>query len=337
MIRNRLRNFLMCMAVIASVFVLAGSACGMSPDAGSDYPQVVLSNDVLRMQVFLPDATNGYYRGVRFDRSGMIGRVDWSGHTFFGEWKQSRHAPTGSDDVVGPAEEFGMSVPLGYADAKIGETFIKIGVGHLRKPVEPKYWFPNKYEIVKLAPWTVEHGADWIQFTQETSDDRGYGYRYVKRIGLETNTPAFVVTHRLTNTGTRTLDTDNYCHNFMVFDGQPVGPQNHAELSFSAPQAQTVRNIVSIEGRRISFLKEVPPGMGLYAELDGRTGTAADNDFKITNTEAGIGIAIKGDAAPVKMVFYAIGKAVCIEPFIQIVLDPGEVTSWKNEYRLSLL
>ncbi len=59
----------------------------------------------------------------------MIGRVDWSGHTFFGEWKQSRHDPNGSDDVVGSAEEFGMSAPLGYADAKPGETFIKIDVG----------------------------------------------------------------------------------------------------------------------------------------------------------------------------------------------------------------
>ena len=82
----------------------------------------------------------------------MFGEVEFAGHKIFGPWKD-KHDPTNHDDIVGPCEEFGIEKPLGYDDAKVGETFLKIGVGELEKPKEEKYSFAKKYKIVKPAEW----------------------------------------------------------------------------------------------------------------------------------------------------------------------------------------
>ena len=67
-------------------------------------PQLELANEELSMILYLPDAEKGYYRGTRFDWSGIIARVEYRGHEFYGSWRFP-HDPEGHDFVSGPAEE----------------------------------------------------------------------------------------------------------------------------------------------------------------------------------------------------------------------------------------
>jgi hypothetical protein len=46
----------------------------------SQYASASLSNQFLKVTFFLPDRDAGYYRGTRFDWSGLISRVDYAGH-----------------------------------------------------------------------------------------------------------------------------------------------------------------------------------------------------------------------------------------------------------------
>src|SRR5947208_10968522 len=131
---------------IAACLLLAAAG----PAAAADYPHVYLKNDKLRVKVYLPDTEKGFYRGTRFDWAGVLGEVEFSGHKVFGPWKDT-HDPTNHDDIIGPCEEFGNQSPLGYAEAKPGGTFLKIGVGELEKSKEEKYGFARKYKIVKQA------------------------------------------------------------------------------------------------------------------------------------------------------------------------------------------
>ncbi len=74
-----------------------------SAEMGRDkdgYPTLTLANGPLRMTLYLPDAAAGYYRGPRFDWSGLISRVEWDGHVLFSPWKDS-HDPGNHDDVHG--------------------------------------------------------------------------------------------------------------------------------------------------------------------------------------------------------------------------------------------
>src|ERR1041385_3466900 len=119
----------------------------------ADFPSAEISNGQIRAKLYLPDPKNGFYRSTRFDWSGVIGSLEYKGHEYYGTWfnridpKVHDFAYEGSEIVaspftamLGPGEEFQTNgKALGWDEAKPGGTFIKIGVGVLRKPDESNY------------------------------------------------------------------------------------------------------------------------------------------------------------------------------------------------------
>src|SRR5687768_13499611 len=189
-------------------------ACGLSGLTAMDIlgepPQARISNGIVNVELYLPDAENGYYRGVRFDWAGVMPRVEYKGHTYHGQWFETYH-PTNHDAIMGPVEEFG---PLGYDEAKPGETFLKIGVGSLLKPDERQYAFSKFYKIANGGKWKVKEKPDEIQFTHMLTDNN-YGYEYKKTVKLIKGKPRLVLMHSLTNKGKRYMNTTVYNHNFF--------------------------------------------------------------------------------------------------------------------------
>ena len=49
-------------------------------------PESTISNKLMRVRIYLPDPVNGFYKGARFDWAGIINSVEFSGHTFYGQW-----------------------------------------------------------------------------------------------------------------------------------------------------------------------------------------------------------------------------------------------------------
>src|SRR5690349_3730785 len=120
-------------------FALVAICCAATVWAAGS-PEVSISNKQLRVKMYLPDPQNGFYKGARFDWSGIINSVEFEGHTFYGQWFSKidptvRDVSYKNDDILvsvntsamGPAEEF--QTPLGYDTAKDGDPFVKIGVG----------------------------------------------------------------------------------------------------------------------------------------------------------------------------------------------------------------
>src|SRR3978361_1394534 len=133
--------------------------------SAAEVPEVGISNGIVKAKIQLPDAANGYYRGTRFDWSGQMPSLEYKGHTFFGKWNPAPYDPKLHDAIMGPVEEFlTNNEGLGYAEAKHGGTFVKIGVGVIRKPDEPKFQQFNTYEIVDNGKWTVKKRADSVEF-----------------------------------------------------------------------------------------------------------------------------------------------------------------------------
>jgi hypothetical protein len=50
------------------------------------FPEATISNESIRARIYLPNNTNGYYRGSRFDWSGVIPELLYKGHSYFGKW-----------------------------------------------------------------------------------------------------------------------------------------------------------------------------------------------------------------------------------------------------------
>lgn len=298
----------------------------------SPAPEAVISRDRLKVRIYLPDAERGFYRGKRFDWSGMIHRVEYGEHTFYGPWQTSRN-PTGHDhNSVGPCEEFGMQEPLGYTEARPGETFIKIGVGHLKKLDGKKYSFDGKYPVARPGAWKILREKDWIRFEQSVRDERGWGYRYVKTIRLVSGSPIFDIEHELENTGKRRIDTDFYNHNFTSIDDERIGKNYQLSFSFPFTPRRSLRGVAEARGKTLRFLKDLPTP--LFTEIDGLKGTVEDAQFTIENLKSGAGVRISGDRAPFKINFYTAPRAIAPEAFLRLVVEPGKTLSWKIRYEL---
>lgn len=296
-------------------------------------PSTEIGNDEIKIAIYLPDAEKGYYRGSRFDWSGLIQRVDYKGHSFFGDWKTT-HDPLNYEDANGTASEFSMTSPLGYAEAAPGEDFIKIGIGKLRRIDRSAYLFSTNYKVSQPFPWEIEQGKDWIEFRQTASEFRGFAYQYVKRIEIDSAKPVFTISHTLKNTGSKKIETDHYCHNFTIIDDDPIGVHYRLEFPFGVKARRSLKGIAETRDKQLVFVKNLTTG-SLFTELDGPEPIPEHNDFIIRNVQSDASIHIQGDKAPYKINFYAAPLAVCPEPFIEIVVDPGQTYSWRDTYTLN--
>src|ERR1700733_11021653 len=87
-------------------------------------PQSQIANKQLRVKLFLPNAKDGFYRGVRFDWSGVIADLEFAGHHLYQPWfaamdpeardvafKEDRISVGANSAMTGPAEEF--QTPMG--------------------------------------------------------------------------------------------------------------------------------------------------------------------------------------------------------------------------------
>lgn len=320
-----------CTCLALCVFALPSLACAADKD-DTKYPQHTLANGALKLTIYLPDAEKGYYRGTRFDWSGIIGQAEYKGHTFFGSWKAT-HDPTNAEDADGTAEEFGIGGALGYEEAKVGDPFVKIGVGVLEKPQEKGYNFMARYKILQAGKWNIKHEKDWIEFRQDLKAPRDYAYQYVKRIAMLPD--GFIISHQLKNTGAKAIQTEQYCHNFVMLDNKPVGPEYRMTFPFE-PKAKRAMDSATILGKRLAFSREVKDGEALFSELEGSKVTDQDNEVVVEHQEAGIAVKITGDAPLVHFNFFAVRRSVCPEPFIKVDLAPGKEMEWTSRYAFTV-
>jgi len=169
-----------------------------------EFPQAEISNDILHARLYLPDAEKGYYRGTRFDWSGSVGSLETNGHTYFGQWF-TRYDPKVHDSITGPVEDY---APLNYTEAKPGETFVKIGIGVLKRLDDQQYKFSAPYELLDTGKWAVRSGPDFVEYRHELADPKsGYAYVYTKTVRLTAGKPQMTIEHALKNTGTKAGST----------------------------------------------------------------------------------------------------------------------------------
>jgi hypothetical protein len=313
----------------------------------ADFPQAEISNGQIRVKLYLPDAKNGYYRGTRFDWSGVIASLDYKGHDFYGPWfdrvdpRVHDYVYVGAEVVAGPCtaisgpvEEFQANgTTLGWDDAKPGGTFIKIGVGVLRKDARNYDTF-RLYEIVDAGRWTVKQNPDSVEFTQElTNPSSGYGYTYRKTVWLREGKPEMVLEHSLKNTGRRTIQSTVYNHNFLVLDEQPTGPDFSITVPFQiySPHPPN-KDFAQIQENHIVFSKPLENEDVVFTPLQGFGATPKDNDIRIENRKVGAGMRIRGDRPLSSENFWSIRRVLAMEPFIAMKIDPGSEFTWKTSY-----
>jgi hypothetical protein len=330
---------------IASLLAVWSAQAATSPDP----PQTEIANAVMRAKIYLPNAATGFYRGTRFDWSGVIGDLEYAGHSYYGPWF-TQTDPTVSDfvyrgaeivagpcsAVTGPVEEFGV---LGYDDAKPGGTFLKIGVGLLRKPDAAHYSGYHLYEIVNGGKWSIKKSKDFVEFTQELHDPAsGYGYIYRKKVSLAAGKPRMMIEHSLRNVGTRAIHTNVYDHNFLVLDKQPTDAGFTIRLPFAiATEPPLEKELAEVRKDQIVYLKTLTGQDRVYTSISGFGSNPGDYKIRIENRNVKAGMEITGDRPLSKMALWSIRSVIAVEPFLDISADPGSNLTWQYQYDYSTL
>ena len=309
--------------------------------SAADYPDAAISNGPVRARVSLPDAAKGYYRGTRFDWSGIITSLDALGHTYFAPFYEKFDPEVRDVDfkttvlagpisaVSGPVEEFSA---IGYAEAKPGGTFLKIGVGALRKPDEPRYDHYRQYEIAEPGKWSVKVDSGQVEMTQEVRDAAsGYGYVYRKTVRLASAQPRMVLEHSLKNVGGKVIAGNVYDHNFMVIDHLPAGPDISLKFAFE-PKVRSMGELAEARGSQIDYLKVLAGGDVAQTMIQGFGATAADYDFRVENRKAGAGVHVTGDRPLSRMMLWSIRTTVCPEAYVDFHIEPGQEFQWNISY-----
>ena len=324
------------MKAVTILPLAAASALAFAAGA-ADYPEAQISNGILRVKLLLPDARNGYYRGTRFDWSGAISSLQFKGHEYFGKWFD-RYDPKIHDAIMGPVEEFltrGMG--LGYDEAKVGESFVKIGVGAVRKPEEQNFHQFQTYDITGNGKWTITKGADFVAFTQELSDTLGYAYVYKKIVRLAPGKPEMTLEHSLRNTGRKTIETSVYEHNFYMLDHQPAGPDYSVRFPFDVHPKADLHGAAAAQGKQFTYLRELQHGQSVFTEMTGFGDSPRDYDIRVENRKAGIGVRQTSDRPLAKLVFWSIRSTVCPEAYIDLKIEAGQEARWKINYEFYTL
>lgn len=344
--------FATCALALAAGVFKASRAQSPAPKAQSSvatsptsYPDASITNGALTVHLYLPDAQRGFYRSTRFDWSGVIDRVEFADHQFYGKWFTRTDPPvrdfvyTDSDivagaqsSVVGPAEEFRTA--LGYAAAAPGGTFVKIGVGVLRKADAANYSPYANYEIVDAAAWTVDARQDSVTFRQRVNDEAsGYGYEYEKTVRLVPGRADMVISHSLRNIGRLPIQTQQYNHNFLMIDGAAIGPDYSITVPFAI---QTTRPPdaaqATIEGGTIHYAKPLAGQDRVTFNATGFGANASDYDIRVENRRMGAGVRIVGDRPLASLALWSIRSVLSMEPFVDVSTAPGATTTWALTY-----
>jgi hypothetical protein len=296
-----------------------------------NYPQAEISSPFIKAGLYLPDAKDGFYRATRFDWSGPIYALRAAGHDYFAPWIEP-HDPLDHHAIPGPVESYEAN--LGLDEAKPGEGFLRIGVGLLERPDEPnyRYSFLRTLKILDAGKWTVKRGKDWIEFTHEVADKTGYAYVYTKRISLAPNTSQMTISHTLRNTGKRFIETKMYNHNFFVLDGQPTGPGFAYRFPFE-PKPAAVRGpqeFFEVKGREVLVTKALEGEQSALLPVEGYQ--PSQYDMSLENRNSGAGVRITSDSPLIDLRLFARKKVFCIEPYIQIRVEPGRVERFETRY-----
>ncbi|NGZ75365.1 hypothetical protein [Saccharibacillus alkalitolerans] len=267
--------------------------------------------------------------GTRFDRTGWIAqvRLESAGVDFCVPESLEAGAGTGGEGLSG---EFGIDKPIGYAEARPGGGFHKIGVGTLTRIDGGRYDFARTYPA-EAHEVRTESGRGEIRFVSEAPDRGGYSAKLTKTIAIDGR--RLHVRYGLKNLGRKAISTNEYVHNFVGIGGHPVGPDYVLRLPY-APELKMlgdggVEEKLALTDGELTWTSEAG---GEYYALFGGFPVGEAPYWELLHKPSGAGVRESGDFDAAKLAVWGAGHVVAPEVFIDLELEPGESREWTRTY-----
>lgn len=288
-----------------------------------------LNNGVLKVDIAEPGEHPN--DGVRFDRAGFITEVVLNNELHFcaNENKNNQHPTSGGRGIVC---EFKFNA---CGEAKIGERYPKLGVGLILKENDEPYKFYEKYDV---TPFPVKHTLTDTKLVFETEALPCLGYAVTQKKSIEIEGNCLNIEFELTNVGEKTIETGEYCHNFLNVDGYAVGPEyeiktpNLRDFGSEAVYCRNATEPSNLVGCGHGFTFRGYDGKIMLAEAD-MEGMDKSVPFKweIHNKAAKAHIEAEDYLTPEKVVFWITDHLIAPEFIQNIKVAPGETACWARK------
>ncbi len=287
-------------------------------------------------------AHNRFNRSARrFSPVAMVLRAQFDGKDFF-------YSPIdgGAYGWVGGAPmEFDlgenvMNKPPGFAEAVERATdgsgdFLKVGVGILRKNTAGYNW-GHDYPAVELAETQAAWDArgDRVTFRQKLKGTAN-GYAYELEETLRVRDHQMIMQYRLKNTGRKSLATEQYLHNFLVFSDQPVGPAYEVHLPYRFQlEGNPGPAIRRTPGQDVlEFWKPLPAGVKF--RLSTPPGYSGPNALTVRQTEVKQSLTIEASLPSNAVDLWCTDRQLSPEMLVLVALEPGQEKRWTRTYTFS--
>eukprot|EP00434_Breviolum_minutum_P014825 symbB.v1.2.013072.t2/scaffold918.1/size152295/3 len=290
--------------------------------------------------------------------------------------------PTNPESVLGLASEFGCGSDgpdcppgwglhedqtasnglLGYKEAGLGEPFLKIGVGKLKKgscdwtwnghtcETDTNYHFNSRYQFVEAPVWTVTHPSNDALDLEHSASLGPWGYRLHRHLKVIGNT--LVVRSELTNIGSKAFSTVQYTHNFLAFNGHLIGAPLTLQFgqdlsSYHEPgyeQGWSVPldvHFAYTAPNRWTLAENLPQGavarQSILTQFEGARNLNASGGYIASLGNTAVASVLSNGKKPLYgYKFFAQASAACPEPLQQISLAPAQTTHWEQRLAFSL-
>ncbi|HEY5689597.1 MAG TPA: hypothetical protein VIS27_14930 [Yeosuana sp.] len=286
---------------------------------------VKLKNSQIELLIDFPTEN---YQGPRFDHCGKIVSLKYDGICLSGS--ETGNKNTDQNTGKGFYNEFGIDLPLNFDKTPVENWFHKIGVGFLKKSNSP-YYFKNIYEVKPLS-FKVEYSLTKIVMECTSPLLMGYAYKLKKEILLIES--GFIINYYLENIGDHEIITNEYVHNFLIFNQQSIGTDYQLNVPFEIkPELfiETVNpeNKVFIGKDAIHFNK-APSRDFFFSNLSGNE--LVNAKWEIINKKLNLGMSETGDFKTNTINLWGVPHVMCPELFININLKPKEFKEWSRTY-----
>jgi hypothetical protein len=228
--------------------------------------------------------------------------------------------------------EFGIEAAIGFDETKEGDLFQKIGVGLLRKEGK-EYVFSKKYEI-QPAEFNVSAKPDKLIISCKSQRVNGYSYELRKEIELVES--GFIIKYYLKNTGEKTINTNEYVHNFIAINKESIGGDYILKFPFII-KPELFEATVNPEGKVEIGHKEItfngtPDQQFFFSNISG--GENVNATWEIINTKNKIGISETGSFKTAKVNLWGWKHVISPELFFDISVEPGKEIEWSRTYHV---
>jgi len=275
---------------------------------------IFIHSENLRAEIVLPHTL---YRRPRFDNAGIVRQITLNGKAAFcsSEFENGDYRNGG----MGLCGEFGIDGPLGFDEAAAGDFAVKIGVGLIKKPDAEKYFHERAYDFTQCEFNYASRSYD-AEFLALQPEHDGYAYAYFKRISVEDN--SLKIAYQLTNQGSRDIVTNEYCHNFVRFNNELVGPDYTLEVKDAEWPAQP-------GGRPGVIVIEKEPEEAFYMRDSEPRNIRG---WRLTHARAGLEMSERLSEDACRFALWGTKRVISPELFKGIALKPGESCEWHRDY-----